>query len=136
MDPDKAPDVYGFALAGVSACGVQKATTKIIRGEYEINRAFVPTPPEFAALARKEALAVRSDLNRLQLSKESIIDAQPREKTDAAQMAKIRDLVSRFKQQNPAAERRYAPSAVEPMTPEQEEYWAKIAALPPAGASS
>lgn len=133
MDPDKAPDIFGFALAGVSSCGVQKATTRIIRGEYEINRAFVPTPPEFAALARKEALAIRADLNRLQLTKESMLDARPHEKTDAAQMAKIRDLVSRFKQQNPAAERCYAAPVKEPMTQEQEEYWAKIAALPPAG---
>lgn len=136
MDPEKAPDVYGFALSGVSVCGVQKATAKIIRGEYEINRAFVPTPPEFAALARKESLVVRSDLNRLQLSKESLIDAKPREKTDEQQMAKIRELTRRFKQQNPSAERRYLAPISEPMTPEQEEYWAKIASLPPAGQSS
>lgn len=132
MDPDKAPDVYGFALSGVSVCGVQKATAKIIRGEYEINRAFIPTPPEFAALARKEASAVRGDLTRLQLSKESLIDARPREKTDPQQMEKIRDLTRRFKQQNPAAERRYAAKVPEQMTPEQEEYWAKIMALPSA----
>ncbi|MEZ2131884.1 MULTISPECIES: hypothetical protein [unclassified Sinorhizobium] len=131
MQAGKAPEIYAFALAGVAAHGLRRATEKIIRGEYEINRAFVPTPPEFAALARSEARAVREDIARLRERKAMLEEAgRPRAKTDEGQLDRIRALYRQFSAANSQAKafERHRPPQ-EALTPEEAAYWAGIADL-------
>ncbi|KAA0686026.1 hypothetical protein DTW90_34640 [Neorhizobium sp. P12A] len=54
LEAERAPAVYAFALKGISGQALKRVVAKIIRGEYEINRRYVPSPPEFAILARSE----------------------------------------------------------------------------------
>lgn len=131
MKVEKAPEIYAYALAGIPAFGVQKATGCIIRGEYEINRGFVPTPPEFAAMARLESKSVREDLMRLREKQATLQEAAtPREKTDEQQMARIRKLYAEFKAAH--AESKVTDrfrQQIEEMTPEQAQYWETISAM-------
>lgn len=130
---DKAPEVYAFALSGVPASGVQKATQGIIRGEYPIKHGFIPTPPEFAAIARLETKTLRDDLMRLREHRAALDDYRPRPKTSDEEKARIRALHEQFKAAH-AASKLKAPAEDE-MTPEQKAYWARIAALRSADAS-
>lgn len=129
MQAAKAPEIYAYALSGVPGYGVRKATEKIIRGEYEINRGFIPTPPEFAAIARLESKVIRDDLVRALDKKRTLEDnAAPREKTDPKQLERIRALHIGFKEFHAAS--KVAPALPkEPMDAERAEYWSKIAAL-------
>src|ERR1044072_7560574 len=93
MKVDAAPEIYAFALAGVPAIGVQKPTAGVIRGEYDINKGFVPKPPEFAAIARLETKVIRDELVRLREKEQTLADvAKHREKTSEEQKERIRQL--------------------------------------------
>jgi len=131
MKAEKAPEIYAYALAGIPAFGIQKATACIIRGEYNINRGFVPTPPEFAAMARLETKTIREDLMRLREKQATLQDAaKPREKSNPEQLERIRQMHAQFKVAH--AESKVTDrfrQQVEEMTPEQAEYWEKINAL-------
>ncbi len=99
IDAERAADIYAIAMRGIPVHGVRIATGKIIRGEYEINRSFIPKPPEFAAMARLESKMVRDDLVRLRETRATLAEsAAPREKTNEEQMARIRSLHAMFKE--------------------------------------
>jgi hypothetical protein len=96
MDPDKAPAIYSFALANVSAAGLKRAVTKVIRGEYEkLNRAFAPSAPELAALARAEAKVIMDDLARAKLKFESM-SPPPIEKKSPESIKRVQAMVASF----------------------------------------
>lgn len=127
MNIDKAPDVYAFALSKVSATGVRKAVAKLVRGEYDLkNRAFIPTPPEFADLARRETRELVDDLSRLKLHRESIT-FEPTVHDDETK-ARVRKLLKNFRGETDAAKSKNA-DATEPMSDERAEYWRSIMAL-------
>lgn len=131
MKVDAAPEIYAYALAGVPAFGVQKATAGIIRGEYEINKGFVPKPPEFAAIARLETKAIRDDLVRLREKAATLQEvAKPREKTSEEQKERIRRLHAQFKAAHAESKagERFNPIPAD-MTLEQLEYWEKIQSI-------
>lgn len=127
MQADKAPEIYEFALAGVPATGVQRAITKIIRGEYDINRAFIPSPPELAAMARAETRSLRDDKIRLLERKKALEDAAPEPVSEEGR-ARIRGLLAKFRSQH-AAKKAIALAPETPMTEEQADYYRKIMAL-------
>jgi hypothetical protein len=131
MTVEAAPEIYAFALAGVPAFGVQKATAGVIRGEYDINKGFVPKPPEFAAIARLETKNIRDDLVRLREKEATLAEAaKPREKTSEEQKERIRRLHAQFKAAHAESKvgERFNPIPAD-MTPEQLEYWAQIQAI-------
>lgn len=129
MDVSKAPEIYSYALSGVPVFGVQKATAGIIRGEYDINRGFVPTPPEFAAISRLEAKTVREDLARLREKHSTLEEStKPKERSDPEQLKRIREIYSSFKAAHAAAKvERIIPT--EPMSDERADYWHAISEL-------
>jgi hypothetical protein len=131
MTVEAAPEIYAFALAGVPAIGVQKATAGVIRGEYDINKGFVPKPPEFAAIARLETKAIRDDLVRLREKAATLQEvAKPREKTSEEQMERIRQLHAQIKAAHAESKagERFNPIPAD-MTPEQLAYWEQIQAI-------
>lgn len=96
MDPKKAPAVYAFALANVSSSALKRAVTKLIRGEYDnVNRAFMPSAPELAALARGEAKIIMDDLARAKLKRDSMTPPTP-EKKSPESIERVRALVADF----------------------------------------
>ncbi|MGC4393726.1 hypothetical protein [Agrobacterium sp. M50-1] len=125
MDAAKAPAIYAFALRGISSDGLTRAVEKVIRGEYEnLNRAFMPTPPELAALARGEERTLVNDLVRLKDKREALT-AKPVEKDRSPEvMARVRALRQKAKQELQSPSQNVPTSA--PMTDEQAAYWAKI----------
>lgn len=131
MTVEAAPEIYAFALAGVPAFGVQKATAGVIRGEYDINKGFVPKPPEFAAISRLETKAIRDDLVRLREKEATLQEAStPREKTSEEQKERIRQLHAQFKAAHAESKvgERFSPIPAD-MTPEQLAYWEQIQAI-------
>lgn len=128
MQVDKAPEIYAYALSGVPGSCVQKATGKIIRGEYEINRGFVPTPPEFAAIARAEARILREDKTRLMEKLESMGASQKAEKVSEEGKARIRAMLAMFRTKD-AARKAYSVKIPEAMDVAMAEYFEHIMAL-------
>lgn len=127
MNPEKAPDVYAFALSKVSATGVRKAVAKLVRGEYDLkNRAFIPTPPEFADIARRETRELVDDLSRLKMHRESIT-FEPTVHDDETK-ARVRQLLKNFRAETEAAMSKNA-EITEPLSDERAEYWRSIMAL-------
>lgn len=127
MQADKAPEIYGYALAGVPAYGLQVAISKIIRGEYDINRAFVPSAPELAAIARAEARVIREDKVRL-TERASAMTIPKAEPVSEAGKQKIKSLLRGFRAKHSAAK---SVSSVpqEPMSDAKAEYYQKIMEL-------
>ena len=97
IDPEQAAKVYGFALSRVPAVGIDSATKKLIRGEYERDgHRYLPLPPEWAALARKEAEKIREDRMRAIERRDAYHLANERAKpVDPAAKARVRALVAR-----------------------------------------
>lgn len=55
IDENRAAQAYMYAIKGVSVAALARVAGKLMRGEYERdNAAFIPSPPEFAILAREE----------------------------------------------------------------------------------
>lgn len=130
MDPEKAPAVYAYAVTNVSAAGLKKAISKLIRGEYEfLNKAFIPTPPELAAMARAETRSLADDLARAKLKLESLTPPEA-PKVDEAGKARIRSLLQQFRNDNAARKAQAQGVPIhEPISPDKAGYWAKIQAL-------
>jgi len=129
MNAEKAPEIYAFALQGVSHHGLSIATRKILRGEYEISRAFVPTAPELAAMARAEARVLRDDLTRLKERQAAVAQSYGRKEPKCAETKeRILQRLNQFRAQNAALK---AVNAIpqEPMTAEKAEYYSGIMAL-------
>lgn len=128
MDAGKAPAIYAFALRGISNDGLTRAVEKVIRGEYDnISRAFMPTPPELAALARTEARMLVDDLVRLKDRRESMTHKAPAIDRSPEVMARVRALRVKAKQEFQASKQ--TGPANEPLTDEKADYWAKMATL-------
>lgn len=127
IKPEDVEKVYTFALEGVPATGLKIATQKLVRGEYEIERGFIPRPPELAAMARAETKTLRDDLARLRLTQQSLQDAQPAEKMDEAAKERIRAMLGRFRAEHKAS--KAIEKAPETLTDEHAEYYRKIMAL-------
>lgn len=129
MQADKAPEIYAYALTDVPGYGVHKATGKIIRGEYEINRGFIPMPPELAAMARAEAKVIREDKVRLmeKLRTIEVIQCKPEHRDDAMRQ-RIKDMRAKAREIH-AAHRVGAESFPEPMSEEKAAYFQRIMAL-------
>lgn len=132
IDPAMAVDVYAVALEGIGREGVERATKRVIRGEYEINRSFLPKPPEFAALARKEARAIGEDLARLRESKETLEDvSRPRPPSNPAMIARIKEMNRNFQHQHQSSKSREDRSGVNaPIDEERRARLAKIMGMP------
>ena len=124
MKAEEAPNIYNFALEGVATYGVSVATRKVIRGEYEINKAFIPTPPELAAIARAEARVIREDKARLMERLDAMSQSQPQER-DPAMVERIKAKLRDFREQD-AARRAMNTIPQEPMSDEKAEYYRKI----------
>ncbi|MDX3973272.1 hypothetical protein [Shinella sp.] len=132
MNLEKAPDVYAFALSKVSATGVKKATAKLVRGEYELkNRAFIPTPPEFADLARRETRELVDDVARLKAHRDALTTHPVVH--DEASRAKVRQLLKNFRAAHEASKSKNA-DVTQPMTDDRAEYWRSIMSLKDADA--
>lgn len=128
MDASKAPEIYAYALSKVSATGVRKAVAKLVRGEYDLrNKAFIPTPPEFADLARHETREIVDDLSRLKARREALT-AEREPDHDEATKARIRQLLKNFRSSR-EAEKAQNRELAEPMDDDRAEYWRSIMAL-------
>jgi len=128
MKEDKAPEIYSFALAGVPAIGVQKAITKIIRGEYEnIERAFIPAPPNLAAMCRAETRQLRDDKVRL-LEQLRQMENEAPEPISPEGRARVAALLRNFRKQNSARKGREAAPNM-PLGDEDAEYYRRIIAM-------
>jgi len=118
---------YTMALAGVPACGLALAVTRLKRGEYpDVRHDFLPLPAMLAAIARLETKAIRDDLIRLREREQAIAAAAtPRQRTSDEEMARIRALHAAFKAAH-AESRLPHPAPPDEMTPEQRQYWSSI----------
>lgn len=127
MDAAKAPEIYAYALSKASATGVRKAVAKLVRGEYDLrNKAFIPTPPEFADLARMETREIVDDLSRLKARREALT-YQPTVHDEGVR-ARVRQIAKNFRAAHEASKSKNA-DLTEPMTEESAEYWRSIMAL-------
>lgn len=134
MKPDDLEPTYGYALADVPAYGLHRAVEKLLKGEYEIERGFIPRPPELAAMARSEAKVIRDDLARLRGRERTLkeLSEKPHE-ADEASKARVKALLANFRKSHADAKAKERGHPVHvPMSPEQAEYWSKISALPDA----
>jgi hypothetical protein len=123
-----AVDVYKYALDGLSAHAMTIVTRKLIRGEYEDTRPFIPSPPEFATLVRREMSYLQADVADLKLRKDSIASAnesRTREKTEE-EKARVREMIAKFHAESQAND---ALATDEPIDEERAEYWRKIMEL-------
>ena len=135
MSPSDLEAVYGYALSEVPSHGLKRAVEKIIKGEYEIERGFIPRPPELAAMARAEARVVREDLARLREKETTIrsLEEDKRDRPNEDAKARIRSILQQFRSDNEnrkAKERGFV--SHEPMSEEKAAHWLKIQALPDA----
>lgn len=124
---EDAPMVYGFALTSISAHGLRHAVAKLVRGEYEnINRAFIPLPPELAAMARAETRTIVEDLARLKAKREAM-ELKPQTRNPET-VARIREMVAKHREQH-AARKAVESIPQEPLSDEKAEYYRSILAL-------
>lgn len=95
LDPARAPEIYAAAMKGIPLEALKRASVKILRGELpNVSRDFIPNPPNFAAAARREALAIWEDYGRLKLTADSLRpperrNATPEEKSRVRQMVEM-----------------------------------------------
>jgi hypothetical protein len=94
IDPQQAPAVYAFALAGIPAPALKRTVAKLIRGEYEgVNPDYIPRTAQLASLARAEARTMANDLAREKLKAASIAPPKPEKKSPEA-IARVRALIA------------------------------------------
>lgn len=129
MQQDKAPEIYAHAMSGISVYGIHRATEKLLRGEYDINRSFVPTPPELAAICRAETRVIRDDRARLQdrLATLESLKEEPEPRNPQA-IAHVKALRQSFQRQH-AAQKAAGEVPQDPMSNEKAEYYAKIMSI-------
>ncbi|PLU57739.1 hypothetical protein BMJ23_07370 [Sinorhizobium medicae] len=92
-------DAYRYAISGLPAAALQKATECLIKGDIERTaRWCIPIPPELAAIARDEATSMYNDLRRMQETRDTLKDiaarAQPK---DEASKTRVRALIAATK---------------------------------------
>lgn len=84
--------VYSYALSGLSHDALTTVCKKLVRGEYDIDRkAFIPLPPEMAAMVRAEQRFISDDLSRARASLASMQPEAPVERS-AEEQARVRSL--------------------------------------------
>lgn len=139
VNPKDMNKVYSYALHGLSHEALMVAVRKLVRGEYDIDRrAFIPTPPELAAMVRAETRVITDDLVRLKQKAEAIgLQSKPSTTEGTASDPKARErvqvLLGRFRAAvaaSKAQDRRYV--ADDSVSPEMADMWAKIMDLPDA----
>lgn len=131
IKPEDLETVYSYALSNSPSYGLRRAVEKIIKGEYDIDRGFIPRPPELAAMARAESRVVTDDLIRLRERRSTLEDLQRKpEHVDEGAKERVRALLGRYRAENEAYKAQSRGIVVaEPMTADQAEYWSKINAL-------
>lgn len=100
IEPEKAPGIYGYALAGLSQACVETVTKKLIRGEYDRDSGFLPKPPEMAKLVRAEEAIIRADLRRQREIRQAYQEASERRNrtpVSAESKARVQALVESVK---------------------------------------
>lgn len=97
LDPARAPEIYAHAMKGMPLEALKRASVRILRGEVpNISRDFIPTPPNFAAIARKEAVLLFEDYGRLKLAADSMRPA-PRRDPSPEEKSRVRQMVEQVK---------------------------------------
>lgn len=131
VKPEDLEAVYGYALSDVPAFGLKRAVEKLIKGEYDIRRGYIPKPPELAAMARAEAKVIRDDLTRLREKRATLLDLQKKpQPVSQDSLDRVRAMLGRFRADQEASAARHRGEPVsEPMTDEKAEYWRRIEAL-------
>lgn len=124
--------VYSFALAGLSHDAIVIAVKRLIRGEYDINKAFIPTPPELAAIVRSEAKNIMDDLVRLKATAEAMRPQEKATPADEGMKARIRERLAEFRASHRMAKEAERGQVVAEVTPEKAAMLRKILALPDA----
>lgn len=99
LDPDKGVALYFAACKDIPTIAVRRAASRFHAGAVEGFRGdFIPTPAQFAQVARYEARVMSADVARIRLSHEAIKGvADMRRKKDPASVARVRDMVATFK---------------------------------------
>lgn len=92
IEPSGAARVYQFALRGVSLEALKRSVMRIVQGEIESVRNFIPTPPALASIVKAEARELWADRERLMLTAESIKLSGGREPASEESKARIREL--------------------------------------------
>lgn len=127
MKPEDVTTVYSYALSGLSNDALNTAAKKLIRGEYPIERkAFIPTPPELAAIVRAEARQITDDLIRMKATAESM---KPKtvEQVSEEGRERVRKMLRDFRADHRTAKEAQRGVVVEAdESPEQIDRWDKI----------
>ena len=100
IDANAAGRIYSFAMKGIPIEGLKRAIERIVRGEVEgQNMNFIPTPPAFASLARREATALYADRSRIRETLNAIETGRaPSATKDPATIARVRAMVALVKE--------------------------------------
>lgn len=132
IDGKSAARVYGFALKGLPGEALKRTVTRIIRGEVEEIKSFMPTPPQLAVMVRMEARPLLDARARARETIESLTANRAGTVRDPASVARVRDLVRKVK--DDAAEVREASrrgyTADLPISHEQAETYKRMLDLP------
>ena len=97
IDPQRAGEIYAFAMRGVSGEGLKRACIRIIQGDVaDIGFQFIPTPPRLAVLARAETDVIRRDRERIVLALESMAPQRGPEPSEESK-ARVRAMVERVR---------------------------------------
>ena len=134
IPPGEEVAAYVAVLSNVPSCGLKKALTKLRNGEYEnIERAFIPRPPELAAMARAEAKMERDDLVRLRDTKRTLDErSQETAKVSEEGKARIRKMLEEYRASHRLAKEAERGNVVPEVTPERIDMLTRIMALPDA----
>ena len=132
IKPKDMNTVYSYALSGLSHDALTTVCKKLVRGEYDIDRkAFIPLPPEMAAMVRAEQRPIIDDLSRARAALASIQPETPVERSPEEQ-ARVKALRLQFlnahqdfKERNGLA---HTPT-VETLDEEKAAYFARILSL-------
>lgn len=107
IEPSNAARVYQFALRGVSLEALKRTVMRIVQGDVERAREFIPTPPALAALVKAEGRELWMDRERLLLTADSLRAGEQREPASEESKSRVRAMVRQV-QDNAAAIREEA----------------------------
>lgn len=97
LDPKRAPEIYAAAMKGIPLEALKRASVRILRGEVpNVSKDFIPTPPNFAAIARKEAVILWEDYGRLKLTADSMRPVE-RRNPSPEERSRVRQMVEQVK---------------------------------------
>jgi len=130
IKPKDMNTVYSYALSGLSHDALTTVCKKLVRGEYDIDRkAFIPLPPEMAAMVRAEQRLISDDLSRARASLASMQPEAPVERSPEEQ-ARVKELRLQFlNAHQDLKERNGLAPAVETLDEDKAEYFSRIMSL-------